>query len=65
MTFSALYQRSQDHHFFSRERFFYQVDNLVIGISNHLFSRIVRISRTDTGKQQTEEVIYLGNGTYR
>ena len=40
-------------------------EHLLFGIFHHLLTRSIAIGRTGTGKEQTEEVVHFGGGSYR
>ena len=59
MSFTRTHQRCQDINAFSFIITVYQIQNLFFGIFHHLLTRKIGISRTCTGKQQSQIIINL------
>ncbi len=64
MPFTPSDHRSQDIGSLSAEIIENQIDNLIVGIFDHLLAGVVRIGFAGTGKQQAQEVVNLGYGAY-
>ena len=64
MAFSVFYYRCQYHHFLISKLLTYQLDNLLIRIMHHLFTRLIRIGYARTRKEQTEIIIYFRNSAH-
>ena len=64
VSLAGLDERSQDEDGLALIVFQYEVDNLLLGILDHLLTRSVGVGLAGTGKEQAQVVVYLGDGAH-
>ena len=64
VSLAGLDERSQDEDGTALIVFQYEVDNLLLGILDHLLARSVGVGLTGTGKEQAQVVVHLGDGAH-
>ena len=64
VSLAGLDERSQDEDGTALIVFQYEVDNLLLGILDHLLARSVGVGLAGTGKEQAQVVVHLGDGAH-
>ena len=65
MPFPTANNRRENNNFFARKSFHNLVDHLLLCVAHHAFAGHVRVGISGTRKQQTHEIVYLGDGADR
>ena len=65
MSFAAAHYRSENCYLAPFEILGYERLYLLVGVAHHRFARYRRVGPRGAGEQQTQEVVYLGNGSHR